>query len=168
MGQKYRLGELLTRCGAITLNQLDEALIYQQQYKILIGEALIRLGFLTSKQLKFALMKQHGLRYLAALTASLMAPFCYGQNTQQDLEQLPQYSYTQVAQNPCPFQAIYSHYNDPSAQQSYDVIEAATAALWYVSQGGVNKEGLAHVPVQVHLTTEDFEDGISLNFSVKF
>jgi hypothetical protein len=96
-----------------------------------------------------------------------MAPFsfCHGNN---ELEQLPEYSYTQVAQSPCPFEATEGVYGFDNNEQDLGTIQAATAALWYVSQGGFENGALTDVPVQLNLTSEGIEKGVSLNVSVRF
>lgn len=168
MAQKYRLGELLTRREMITPSQLDEALIYQQQFQLPIGQALIELGYISDSQVRHALFKQHWLRLIATVISLFMAPISYCHGERNNIEQLPEYSYTQVAQSPCSYQAVHPQYDVASNQQDFDVMEVTTAALWHVSQGGVGPQGLNHVPVQVHLTSEDIDDGLSLNLSVKF
>jgi hypothetical protein len=167
MNQNYRLGDLLTSRGIITQSQLEEALIYQQQHQLTLGKSLVALGHTNKSKVRRTLIKQHWLRKVAAVTALVMAPlsFC---NANSELEQLPEYSYTQVAQSPCSFQAIEGSYSINMNEQELDTVQAATAALWYVSQGGIDNGALADVPVQLHLSSEGFDKGVSLNMSVKF
>jgi len=167
MKNNYRLGELLTSRGVISQAQLEEALIYQQHHQLTLGKALVALGYTNRAKVHRTLVKQHWLRRVAAISALVMAPFsfCHGNN---ELEQLPEYSYTQVAQSPCPLQAIESQYGFDTNAQDLDTIQAATAALWYVSQGGIDNGGLSDVPVQLNLTSDGFEKGVSLNVSVRF
>jgi len=167
MKQNYRLGDLLTSKGVITQDQLDEALIYQQQHELTLGKALIALGYTDQAKIRRTLIKQHWLRRTAAIVALVMAPFsfCHGND---ELEQLPEYSYTQVAQSPCPSQAFESIYDFDNGLADLDTIQATTAALWYVSQGGIDNGTLADVPIQLNLTSDGFDDGLSLNVSVRF
>lgn len=162
----YRLGELLTRREIITPDQLDEALIYQQQHQLSIGEALVTLGYTNKARVRRALIKQHWLRRYTAVVTLVMAPlsFCYGSN--DELEQLPEYSYTQVAQPPCPHETSDMKYGFDN--QDLDTIQATTAALWYVSQGGVDESGLNDIPFQLHLSSEGLNKGVSVNLSVRF
>ncbi|MFT5592112.1 MAG: hypothetical protein ACI8SR_000469 [Oceanicoccus sp.] len=167
MKQNYRLGDLLTSRGVITQGQLDEALIYQQQHQLTLGKALVALGYIKRSKVHRTLIKQHWLRRLAAVTTLVMAPlsFCHGSN---EIELLPEYSYTQVAQSPCPFDASEGAYGFDTSTVELDVVQAATAALWYVSQGGINDGELTDVPVQLNLSSDGIEKGVSLSLSVRF
>ena len=168
MKPSYRLGDLLIKRGAITQDQLDEALIYQQQHQLTLGKALVSLGYINKSKVRRTLIKQHWLRKIAAVTALVMAPlsFCHGNN--EELEQLPEYAHTQVAQSPCPFETTQSDYGFDTSEIDLGLVQAATAALWYVSQGGIDNGELADVPVQLNLSSEGFESGVSLSLSVKF
>jgi hypothetical protein len=53
-----RLGELLLCAGAISPEQLDEALEFQGKQGARIGEALVYLGFATIEQVESALREQ--------------------------------------------------------------------------------------------------------------
>ena len=167
MKHNYRLGELLTSRGVITQDQLEEALRYQQDHQLTLGRALVALGYTNRNKVHRTLIKQHWLRRMAAISTLLLAPFSYCQ-ANSELEQLPEYSYTQVAQTPCALQAIERPYHFDNNEQDLDTLQTATAALWYVSQGGVDGGNLADVPVQLNLTSEGFDKGVSLNMSVRF
>ena len=54
-GTRQRLGELLTRTGRVTKEQLELALTEQKRTGEKVGEALVRLGFLTGKELNATL-----------------------------------------------------------------------------------------------------------------
>lgn len=168
MKPNYRLGDLLISRGVITQDQLEEALIYQQHHQLTLGKALVALGFINKSKVRRTLIKQHWLRKVAAITALVMAPlsFCHGNN--DELEQLPEYEYTQVAQNPCPFDSTENQYGFHNNEVDLSLVEAASAALWYVSQGGIDNGQLADVPVQLNLSSKGFESGVSLSLSVKF
>jgi hypothetical protein len=168
MKPNYRLGDLLISRGTITQDQLDEALIYQQQHQLTLGKALVVLGYINKSKVRRTLIKQHWLRKVAAVTALVMAPlsFCHGNN--DELEQLPEYEYTQVAQSPCPFDSTENQYGFHNNDVDLSLVEAASAALWYVSQGGIDNGELADVPVQLNLSSDGFDSGVSLSLSVKF
>lgn len=168
MKPNYRLGDLLISRGTITQDQLDEALIYQQHHRLTLGKALVALGYINKSKVRRTLIKQHWLRKVAAITALVMAPlsFCHGNN--DALEQLPEYEYTQVAQTPCPFDGSEVQYGFQNNDIDLSLVGAASAALWYVSQGGIDNGALADVPVQLNLSSDDIESGISLSLSVRF
>lgn len=168
MKPNYRLGDLLIKRGSITQDQLDEALIYQQQHQLTLGKALVALGYINKSKVRRTLIKQHWLRKVAAITALVMAPlsFCHGNN--DELELLPEYEYTQVAQSPCPFDSTENQYGFHSNEVDLSLVEAASAALWYVSQGGIESGELADVPVQLNLSSDGIEKGVSLSLSVRF
>jgi len=69
---KRKLGEILMEIGAITPNQLDSALEYQQRFKekIRLGSALINMGFITDEKLSEVLS-----RYLNIPMVSLAVEF---------------------------------------------------------------------------------------------
>src|SRR6266850_5978177 len=50
-----RLGDVLLRKGSITREQLDEALVEQNQTKAILGEILLQEPFVTEKDLRAAL-----------------------------------------------------------------------------------------------------------------
>lgn len=59
-----RLGEILTHCGMITAEQLDEALGVADRDGLRLGEALISLGILDKDRLTWALGVQFDLSYV--------------------------------------------------------------------------------------------------------
>ena len=58
MAKYRRLGELLIDAGAITNDQLEQALAIQKETKERLGEALINHGFMSEDQLIDALTMQ--------------------------------------------------------------------------------------------------------------
>jgi len=56
------LGELLIEKGALSQQQIDEALDLSRQQGIRLGEALISLGYITRDALGYAIGEQYGLR----------------------------------------------------------------------------------------------------------
>lgn len=59
-----QLGELLIERGIINKQQLDAALIFQQEKGGLIGEILVQLGFVREEDIARALTAQYGFPYL--------------------------------------------------------------------------------------------------------
>ena len=64
MAGKKRLGELLIQQGALTEEQLQQALQVQREEKLLLGEILLRLGFVRQADLGRALSQQHGVPFI--------------------------------------------------------------------------------------------------------
>jgi len=62
---KKRLGELLIQRGALTPEQLEQALAVQREEKELLGEILLRIGAVRQADLGKALAEQHGVPYVA-------------------------------------------------------------------------------------------------------
>ena len=168
MTQTYRLGELLINRGVITPQQLNDALEHQKQHSLSLGHALRALGHANRFQIHFALFKQHWLRAIATAVTLFLAPISQTFADQSSLEHLPEYSLTKVAQPPCPYQA-FNNYNDMNTTNTdFDVMEVASTAVWYLSQGGVDTEKLASIPVHMSFTSKDLDDELSVNFSVRF
>ena len=167
MMQTYRLGELLICRGIISEQQLSDALSYQKHHKVNLGQALKAMGFASAFQIRFALFKQHWLRSVATMISIFVAPIsqCYGET---NIEELPEYSYTQVAQTPCPAQAFNTYESTQFSSEDINAMEVASTAIWYLSQGGLDTQALTDLPVQLSLNTKNFEDGFSVNMSVKF
>jgi len=71
------IGEILMEDGLITKEQLNEALIFQQQLKerVPIGELLLQLGYLTEEGLVLTLSKKIGTRYISFSDKSLSINF---------------------------------------------------------------------------------------------
>lgn len=168
MTQNYRLGELLVRRGVISSSQLDDALAFQKIHQINLGQALQRLRMANALQIRFALFKQHWLRAFATSVSLFIAPFsqCYGNN--ESIEQLPEYSLTQVAQVPCAAESNNTYDNNQLSTSDFNAVEVASTAIWYLSQGGIDSEALSNLPVQLSLTSQDIEEGLSVNVSVRF
>ncbi len=68
-GKRLRLGEILTRAGAISEAQLQVALAKQQLTREPIGEILISLGYVTSEQIRNALELQYGVKAITLSTS---------------------------------------------------------------------------------------------------
>ena len=58
------LGSLLVRERLITTEQLEVALLEQQQLNWRLGEILVNWGWVTSREIAFALAEQYGLGFL--------------------------------------------------------------------------------------------------------
>jgi len=166
--QPYRLGDLLIKKHVIGTWQLDEALRFQRTHNLQLGQVLIQLGFVTQRQINRSLKKQNYIRLYAACAAFFMAPFSVCQADNQSISELPEYSFTQIAD------AQYSNgydYSQLSVNQNangggLNVVEITTAAIWYASQGGVQESGLQHIPVKLNLTS--LSDSYTVNMSISF
>ncbi len=69
---KKLIGQILLKNGALTPDQLDEALAKQEDSNKRIGEILIELGFIKEDDLLIALEEQFGLPYLKALSPEMV------------------------------------------------------------------------------------------------
>jgi len=170
MSQPYRLGTLLVEKHLITADQLDSALSFQQENSLPLGQALIELGMITDRQLKRALKKQSRVRLYAACAAFFMAPFsmmCQAQD--DDIEHLPEYSFTQVADAQYSDEYGYSNFamNQNGNGVDFDLMEITTAAAWYLSQGGIEDSRFQEVPVKLNLTTTA-SNAYTVNVSIAF
>jgi hypothetical protein len=65
------LGSLLVRERLITTEQLEIALLEQQQLKWRLGEILVNWGWVTSREIAFALAEQYGLGFLDLTKAEI-------------------------------------------------------------------------------------------------
>jgi hypothetical protein len=65
------LGSLLVRERLITTEQLEVALLEQQQLKWRLGEILVNWGWVTSREIAFALAEQYGLGFLDLTKAEI-------------------------------------------------------------------------------------------------
>lgn len=166
--QPYRLGDILIKKHLIANKQLDEALSYQKAHGIQLGEALIELGYVTQRQINRSLKKQNYIRLYAACAAFFMAPFSMCQAEPDRIEDLPQYSYTQVADAQYSDEYSYDNFsvNKNGNGAQLDLVEITTAAAWYLSQGGVQESGLQEVPVKLNLTTA--QNSYTVNMSISF
>ena len=72
---KSQLGTLLVRGAYISQKQLDMALIYQAENKVMLGAALLELSFISPQRLKFILKRQSWIRAAATVFAFALAPF---------------------------------------------------------------------------------------------
>lgn len=70
---RKKLGQILIEQKAITEDQLNRALKYQEQNRCLIGEALVKLGYTTEEQVAIALSKQLSIPY-ASIKNSILKP----------------------------------------------------------------------------------------------
>ena len=66
-----RLGTILLRNGALTPEQLEEALTGMSRTGERLGETLVRLGWLTERDVAQALAEQYGLDYIDLRAARL-------------------------------------------------------------------------------------------------
>ena len=169
MIQPYRLGCLLLQKQLVNQQQLDAALIHQRQAGIPLGEALIELSIVNKHQIKRALHKQSRIRLYAAIVAFFMAPFSLCQANNEKIEHLPEYSFTQVADCPSLDEHVdnYKDYAIDGFGQNLNIIEATTAAAWYLSQGGLADNQLNNVPVKMNLSTGD-NNSYKLHMSFSF
>jgi hypothetical protein len=169
MSQPYRLGTLLVEKHLISQDQLDKALLFQKHNDLPLGQALIQLNMLTERQLKRALKKQSRIRLYAACAAFFIAPFsmmCQAQDS-DGIETLPEYTHTQVADNHYADEYSYSNFavNQNSNGSQINMVEIATAAAWYLSQGGIKNSQFQDVPVKLNLTTSA-NNTYTLNMSI--
>lgn len=166
MQQPYRLGALLLQKSIISQQQLDEALKYQVQHAgIQLGQVLIDLGIVNEKQIDKALHKQNRIRLYAACIAFLVAPFqvC---NASQEIESLPEYSYTQVADQ----QFNHEDCDDFAVNinsENLNMLEVTTAAAWYLYKGGLNNSQLNEMPVKVKLASIE-NNSYTVKLSISF
>jgi len=63
-GKSMRLGEILVEQGLITSDQLEKALLFQQEHDVKLGEALVELGILNERTLLQNLAHQAGIPYV--------------------------------------------------------------------------------------------------------
>ena len=62
--QKLKLGDVLVQAGAITAEQLSQALAQQKQKNIPLGQALVELDFITEEKFLTSLANQLKIPYL--------------------------------------------------------------------------------------------------------
>ncbi len=166
MQQPYRLGALLLQKNLISSQQLDEALKYQTQHTgMQLGQVLIDLGIVNAKQIEKALHKQNRIRLYATCIAFLVAPFqvC---NASSEIESLPEYSYTQVADQ----QFTHDDCDDFSVDintSNLDMLEVTTAAAWYLYKGGLANNQLNEMPVKVQIASAE-KDSYTVKLSISF
>jgi type IV pilus assembly protein PilB len=65
------LGALLLREGFISVEQLELALLEQEQLRWRLGEVLVSFGWVTSEAIAHALAEQYGLEYIELRTAAI-------------------------------------------------------------------------------------------------
>ena len=165
MTQRLVLGELLLLKQWITEDQLAKGLQFQREHDLPLGKSLIELGFLSPNMLKRALRRQARIRFFAACCAIVMAPFAHLCQAEDDLESYPEYSYTQVAD--LHHDTTSDGFSRFQSDESYNVLEMTTAALWYLSQGGIQDNELTAIPVSLHITSHQ-PDSYAINISLSF
>ncbi|MEY8204952.1 MAG: hypothetical protein RPR40_07720 [Bermanella sp.] len=161
-----RLGALLIKKNIISLHQLDAALQHQLRHPAMqLGQVLIELGTATEKQITKALHKQSRLRLVAAAVAFMVAPLqlCHASH---EIESLPEYSYTQVADQQ------YSHdrmadFTVDINSANLDMLKVTTSAAWYLYSGGLANNELNDMPLKVSLSATD-KEGYTLGLSISF
>ncbi|MEK9629590.1 MAG: type II secretion system protein GspE, partial [Nitrospinota bacterium] len=62
--QKLKLGDVLVQAGAITSEQLGQALAKQKESNIPLGQALVELGYITEEKFLTSLANQLKVPYL--------------------------------------------------------------------------------------------------------
>ncbi len=165
MQPPYRLGSLLVRKRFISQLQLDSALIHQQKTGMQLGEALVDLNILTHKQIQSGLRKQSRIRLYAACITFFMAPVSWCQAS-SEIESLPEYSYTQVADHHTS-QADNSDYSIKPCAAGLNLMSVATGVAWYMYQGGMQGSQFKDVPVKLNLAATK-SNTYSLQVSVSF
>ena len=73
--QNSRLGNILLKRQLVTQNQLEQALIFQQENELRLGEALLKMELIDRRQLKSALRKQSWLRVATTCLTLSLTPF---------------------------------------------------------------------------------------------
>ena len=61
---KIRLGDLLVAAGAITDEELQEAIAYQKEKGMKLGQALVEMGFVSQELLNLTISQQLGIEYI--------------------------------------------------------------------------------------------------------
>ncbi len=168
---KYRLGSLLVRKGIITDKELNEALAYQSTHAgMAIGEVFIALNMVSKKQIDHALCKQSSLRKVAALVSFIMAPLHVCHANDDSIESLPEYQYTQVADQNFAFSdGLDSFHSAGLPAVGVDVLSLASGAAAYLYQGGIDvkKVQLNDVPIKFSVASTQ-SDHYEVNFSIHF
>ena len=62
--KKIRLGDLLVAAGAITDEELQEAIAYQKEKGMKLGQALVEMGFVSQELLNLTISQQLGIEYI--------------------------------------------------------------------------------------------------------
>lgn len=130
--------------GVINQAQLDDALTYQLTHKgTPVGESFITLGFVTQKQVDKVLRKQYRVRLYTTVAAFYMAPshLCHADNS--EIEHLPEYEYTQIADQQYDFgdsAAQFANADSGGSTAGLDVLSMALSAAWYMYEYGVDIE----------------------------
>jgi len=166
MQPPYRLGALLVRKRFINQTQLDQALQHQQQTGLQLGEALIDLHILNERQIQSALRKQSRIRLYAACVTFLMAPVSWCQAS-SEIESLPEYSYTQVADQQFSHDSDSDYSVRPCASADLNLMSVATGVAWYMYQGGMEDNQFKDVPVKINLAANK-NNSYSVQVSVSF
>lgn len=164
---QYRLGSLLINKGIIQSSQLDEALEYQRsQESMPLGAALIALGHVTEKQIAKTLRSQSRIRICAAFVAFLMAPFNWCHASEDEIEHLPEYQYTQV-HDQFYYDDEASAYSQNLGYGSLDLLQVTSSAAWYLYKGDASIERMKDMPVKLNISAvqgRDFKLQLSIDF----
>jgi len=85
------LGAVLLGEGLITAEQLELALLEQEQLRWRLGEILMSFGWVTSEQIAHALAKQYGLEFIDLRTAQIdpLAPVLIDPEVAERYQALP-------------------------------------------------------------------------------
>ena len=161
-----RLGALLIKKNIISLRQLDVALQYQLRHPTMqLGQVLVELGSATEKQITSALHKQSHLRLVAAAVAFMVSPLqvCYAS---QEIESLPEYRYTQVADQQYSHDRVADFAVDINST-NLDMLKVTTTAAWYLCRGGLDNNKLNEMPLKVNLSATG-KKGYTLGLSISF
>ena len=69
--RKIRLGDLFVAAGAITDNELKQAIAYQKEHGLKLGQALVETGLISKELLNATLTQQLGIEYIELLQCKL-------------------------------------------------------------------------------------------------
>ena len=85
--KKIRIGDLLVEAGAITEEELQEALAYQKENGGRIGNVIMELGFISQELLITVLTTQMGIDYieLGKRTGQMAAKLIKGESTASEM-----------------------------------------------------------------------------------
>ena len=69
--KKIRIGDLLVAAGAITDEELQEAIAYQKEKGIKLGQALVELELISQELLNLTISQQLGIDYIELRSCKL-------------------------------------------------------------------------------------------------
>ena len=69
--KKIRLGDLLVAAGAITEEELQEAIAYQKEKGVKLGQAMVELGLISQELLNLTISQQLGIDYIELKSCKL-------------------------------------------------------------------------------------------------